>query len=76
MGMFDRVWVPCPDCGHLNEFQSKTGGCYLSNYYVDDVPKDVVVGIDGDWGHCIQCGRDYRVIVCAVPTIQYRVSTE
>lgn len=23
MGLFDSVYVPCPECGHRNEFQTK-----------------------------------------------------
>lgn len=56
MGTFDRVWVPCPNCGKPTEFQSKSGPCTLADYTTDDCPPDVLKGLDGS-ATCEACGE-------------------
>lgn len=39
MGMFDSVYVPCPECGHRNEFQTKgMPDPYMNTFEPDQVP--------------------------------------
>ncbi|WP_156829747.1 hypothetical protein [Methylovulum miyakonense] len=46
MGMFDSVYVPCPKCGELNEFQSKGGDCLLNEYTLENAPANVLLDIN------------------------------
>lgn len=52
MGMFDRIWVTCPECGKQFEQQSKAGICHLEDYYIPgEVPcciLDDLAGRDPD----------------------------
>lgn len=43
MGMFDSVFVDCPKCGTVTEFQSKEGDCVFHSYSLsDDIPKEII----------------------------------
>ncbi len=47
MGMFDSVFVTCPDCGSEIEFQSKGGECLLREYTdLCNIPIDVANGLN------------------------------
>lgn len=64
MGMFDSVMVPCPSCGEINEFQSKSGDCTLDVYSLDNCPLDVIYDINRHSPiYCQKCGVGYRVDV-------------
>ena len=56
MGMFDRVWVKCPECGKEVEFQSKAGECVLADYTLDNVPLKIGVGLINEKEECENCG--------------------
>ncbi len=68
MGMFDRVWVPCPKCGHKNEGQSKGGESLLRDYDLDsdDVPADVLGYMVGDRFTCEKCQTYFELVVKAI----------
>lgn len=57
MGMFDSVWLRCPQCGAEVEFQSKAGHCALSDYTIANAPPGVAADIIGDSAACTSCGR-------------------
>lgn len=59
--MFDRVWVACPNCGKVVEFQSKAGECDLLRFNVDNAPVDVLIDIMND-PECCDCGTWLAVI--------------
>ena len=62
MGMFDRVYVPCPVCSELSEFQSKSGDCTLAEYTLADVPADVIQDVNRQSPNtCSKCGTKFRV---------------
>ena len=61
MGMFDRVWIPCPRCGQPREFQSKGGECVLADYYWPDAPVAVLRDIAFDTGWCALCRQPFEV---------------
>ena len=62
MGLYDTVHVPCPNCGTLSEFQSKSGDCTLSNYQLSNAPADVLVDINRHAPNtCDKCGTKYFV---------------
>ncbi len=46
MGIYDTVEVPCPKCGKIAYFQSKSGECLMANYTLQNVPDDVFKDIN------------------------------
>ena len=61
MGMFDSVWVKCPKCGTENEFQTKSGECFLENYTLENCPDDALANVNRHSPcHC-DCGAFYEV---------------
>lgn len=60
MGMFDRVWIPCPQCHKEHEAQSKWGECTLQDYYLDNVPAHVMEGAGREFT-CEHCGCQFKV---------------
>ena len=69
MGMFDSVFVDCPKCGKMIEFQSKGGDCELRRYHSRSVPPDIALSLDGSKDHC-DCGA---VVVLKHPNPNTRV---
>lgn len=61
MGMFDSLYVGCPDCKEEVEFQSKAGECCLGRYNLQDVPLKILIDLDGKSENCPCCHR-YIVI--------------
>ena len=61
MGMFDSVWVKCPKCETENEFQTKSGECFLENYTLENCPDDALANVNRHSPcHC-DCGAFYEV---------------
>ena len=56
MGMFDRVWVRCPDCGEMIEFQSKASNCLMDDYDLECAPLSILQDISSDTEYCENCG--------------------
>lgn len=62
MGLYDTVMVPCPDCGHKEEFQSKSGECILSYFELEDCPFDVMIDINRHSPYtCHECRTMFQV---------------
>lgn len=56
MGVYDTVEVPCPECGRIEYFQSKSGKRLMANYTLQDVPDDVLKDINRHAPcKCIDC---------------------
>ena len=61
MGMFDSVMVKCPNCGQENEFQSKSGECFLEVYTLENCPDDVMANVNRHSPCECDCGTKYEV---------------
>ena len=62
MGMFDSVYVECPQCETENEFQTKSGDCLLNKYSLNDCPDDVFADVNRHSPcTCEECGTAYSV---------------
>ena len=61
MGMFNKIWVPCPTCGEYVEFQTKSGSKELLDFNIRDVPEDELRGIFGDIEVCEYCGTRVEI---------------
>jgi hypothetical protein len=62
VGMYDTVMVPCPQCGALSEFQSKSGNCKLDEYTLDEAPDVVLLDVNRHAPHtCAKCGVRFGV---------------
>ena len=46
MGMFDEVIVPCPTCGEVEAFQSKSGPCLLECHSLSACPEDILADVN------------------------------
>ena len=62
MGLFDRVYIHCPQCGKRLEFQSKAGRCVLAEYDEDCVPVVIAKSISGDVEECPRCGTRVKAV--------------
>lgn len=65
MGMFDSLYMDCPNCGHKKslEFQSKSGECLLNEYTVENIPNEVLAGLHSYGSKCRNCGKIYKPVV-------------
>ena len=61
MGMFDEVWLPCPQCGEKTYAQSKSGWCQLDAFEFDDAPARVLGDIVDEVQTCSKCGTQFSV---------------
>lgn len=43
--MFDSVIVPCPKCGKVHLFQSKSGDCLLRKYELAHAPLNILTDV-------------------------------
>jgi len=76
MGMYDTVYVHCPDCGALVGFQTKVGRCNLKEYHGDNVPSHIARGVDGETNTCPGCKVDVSIHVQSpIPRVAMVAST-
>lgn len=68
MGMFDSVYVFCPNCGDEVEFQSKAGECVTEEYYLHNMPAEIAKDICGDSLVC-SCGKLLTLITQCVVSV-------
>ena len=62
MGMFDTVLVPCPKCGTKEEFQSKSGECFLQVVELENCPPDIFADINRHSPYsCSNCDSTFQV---------------
>lgn len=62
MGVYDVIEVSCPECGTMVEFQSKSGGCTLTYYNLDNVPDSVLQDINRHSPYtCDNCNTRFSV---------------
>lgn len=62
MGCYDTVKVPCPACGVLEYFQSKSGDCVLAEYKLSEAPSDVLADVNRHAPYtCINCNTVFKV---------------
>lgn len=61
MGMFDSVYVNCPECNTQNEIQSKAGDCDLKRYHFTSVPAVIAEDISGEVVKCYACNTRFSI---------------
>lgn len=62
--MYDTVLVPCPDCGEIEQFQSKSGECLLDEYPLDECPQDVLLDVNRHSPYtCEKCNTVFAVSI-------------
>ncbi len=77
MGMYDSVFVQCPGCRRMIEFQSKTGDCLLKKYHSNSVPLNIAVALDGAYKECSDCGTIVKIeSQQKIPRVKMSVETE
>lgn len=69
MGIFDSVKVPCPNCGKIEEFQSKSGHCFGEVFNLSEAPSSVLADINRHSPYeCRGCGVEFRVKIQTIAT--------
>lgn len=73
MGMYDKVWINCLNCGAQVEFQSKAGPCNLNEYDIRDVPSTIAGDLDGEVEECHICNFKVQIYTqCIIqPMLKY-----
>jgi hypothetical protein len=66
MGLFDSIFVICPQCGGRIEFQSKAGACQMSGFTSDRVPASIADDLNGSIRHC-KYGHAVRLMIESPP---------
>lgn len=61
MGMFDSVYVKCPNCETEMEFQSKAGDCQMQGFDYRAVPVAIAEHLDGKVLTCRSCNHDILI---------------
>lgn len=56
MGMYNSLYVQCPQCNHRIEFQSKAGNCSLDRYKLQNCPPEIALDLDRESKECDHCG--------------------
>lgn len=70
MGVYDSVMVPCPVCGTVSEFQSKSGECLMREYTLEECPQDVLGDVNRHAPNvCEQCKIQYYVHIIGIPKV-------
>lgn len=59
MGMFNSVYVPCPNCGTEHELQSKSGSCSLRSSSHHDAEIADLGCVANDPVTCEKCGAGF-----------------
>lgn len=64
MGCYDSVYVPCPKCNTVSEFQSKSGECTMREFMLENCPEDVLGDVNRHAPNtCEKCGTKYYVAI-------------
>ena len=64
MGCYDTIEVPCPECGKIEYFQSKSGERMMENYTLENVPDDVLDDINRHAPYkCRECDTTFCVLI-------------
>ncbi len=61
MGVYDTVMVPCPNCGKKEEFQSKSGECFLQVVELEECPTDILADVNRHSPYICDCGTEFEV---------------
>ena len=67
MSCFDTVYVKCPRCSRMIEFQSKSGPCRLLKFTIDLVPESIALDLDGSIEVC-DCGAPIEILYSGTET--------
>ena len=73
MGLYDIVMVKCPNCGTKEEFQSKSGDCFLDVYELENCPDDVLWDVNRHSPYeCSDCGILFQVDLKARKSVEVK----
>jgi hypothetical protein len=70
MGMFDSLYVDCPQCGKPIEFQSKVGDCACDDFDITNVPAEIALDCKDDIEQCPNCFAEVGLNVQSIVIIQ------
>lgn len=61
MGVYDSIWVPCPNCQAPYEAQTKSGPCRMEQFSLADAPADVLKDVNRHAPFTCDCGCEFKV---------------
>jgi hypothetical protein len=70
MGMFDTLHAPCPDCGGVNETQTKGGECILRDIHSDTAKFSEMGLFSDEVFYCEDCRISYEVVPVNTPKLK------
>jgi hypothetical protein len=62
MGLYDTVYVGCPKCGRVLDFQSKAGERKMCRYNGKTVPANIATDVDKQVKTC-DCGSRVKIVL-------------
>lgn len=65
MALYDSVFVECPHCGDDLEYRSRAGKCELKHYFLNNVPADIAMALDGQREYCEGCRNEVTIRIPA-----------
>lgn len=66
MSVHASVWVNCPDCDSMVEFQTHIGP-EAAGYDLNEVPPEILFDIQDDWNRCGACGMNVGIKILHKP---------
>lgn len=78
MGMFDSIYLKCPECDTPNEFQTKSGDCVLGVYDEKTAPLRAWIDVNRHAPiECEKCSTPYAAeISISVKIVKYNQPKE
>ena len=75
MGMFDTVFVRCPNCTGISEQQTKSGKCGLRILRLNE-DHEATRGLVGDTLWCEHCHKPFEVVAVKTKVVYAVVPVE
>ena len=73
MGMFDSLFMQCPECGRKLEFQSKSGPCAMNSYYPKNLPVGVAQDLKNNIIGCQFCKTNWKFKLLDKPFAKFKI---
>ncbi len=67
MGVFDYIYLKCPNCGEEVEEQSKGGDSCQAQYTLENAPVNVVEYIIDEDFFCEECDTRFKIDIMEKP---------
>ena len=76
IGMFDSIYVNCPNCESSIEMQIKVGFCTLQSYNIHNAPLSLLAGVVDNIEKCNECNTMFRIALVHKPVVEAQKLTQ